>query len=615
MKRSSSLQQLIVAWAAPYLVVAAPTLTLCPRPALAQGESRAEPTTSEPLKIHVALSSPALDAERVRREVAGELRREVVLASGDEATLTITESAANAASPSRAQRVGATLQFRYVTREGRVLTRAMDLPRDPKKALQMIALLSGNLARDQTSDLIGALHDQRTAALSPSAAVEAEPARTDATPAPPEPAANDSQAPPPSAHEQGGNKQHEGARRDEGSTAKSGAAAHEESKPAQSKPTAPRSYAPLNLSLWHPLSLNPNSHEQGYRFELGLAYSRIGALGGAAFSAGVLRVDGPVAGAAFSSLWLSSAGPLRGLIASGIFVQNHGDSEGAQFSGVVAHHAEGEFTGAQFAGAVSLAGDLVGIQASGAYSQSQRLRGAQFAGAATHTKEASHGIVGAGAVTWTHSLKGAAFAGALSVSEDVDGLVAAGAATVARDVQGLAVAGGVNVQRDVSGVALATVNVQRRVRGLQIGVVNVAERVDGAAIGLINLAGNGRVSALGWVDQDAAYGGVRFISGMSYTELAFGHEFDSKRYVTDAGLGVHVPLGQRITLSVGGAFSETRTRWDEDQDHAEAIGRGSVGLRLTPMVELFAGAGLRYGVLGDTKEEFRPEGRLGVAIF
>jgi hypothetical protein len=541
---------------------------LAPR-SLAQAP--AEAAAAAPLEVRLALGARRLDSERVRRAIERELARPVALSAVDSAPLVLSVGPDG--------RLGA----RYTRPVEPVLVRQVDLPADDERAVEVIALLAGNLTRDEASELIESLN------------AEAAPAPPPVVAAPP-PA-----APPPPAR-----------RRYEASPS-------------------------LNLSLFHPLTLVSHSEEHEFALELGLAYGRVGAISGFGAEFGVLHVDGPLSGVGMSTFWTKVGGPARGVTASLVFNQSRGGIAGAQLGGLVALES-GSVQGAQLAIAVAIAQDVVGVQGSGALSLSKSLQGLQGSSGVSIVRGRAEGVVGAGAVSLAggdvdgligaagaaiaRDVRGAILAGGFTVARDVQGVQGSAAVNVAHDVEGVLLTGGVNVAHDVNGVSAAPINVATgRVDGLQLGVVNVASEVHGAAIGIISIAGNGHVQPSVWTSSELPlHTSVKFVAGYAYSELGLGFDrqnLGGDRWVmaSEGGLGAHLPLTSWLALEPGVHFSELfRTGFDgslEDNLHYRLRGT----LRLSSLVEVFAGAGARHGIGGRTKGDVAPEVLAGVSLF
>jgi hypothetical protein len=151
--------------------------SLTPAPSSAQeppsAESPApeEPGDNEVLTLVITGDVLSLGPDRLREAIAGELHRVVTLGAiapaGRSALLLRVET-------------GRRVVLTYRAPDGRVTERAIDLPADPDRAVETVALLAGNLARDEAAELRAAL-SKRPEAGEPRVAPQA--------PAPPPPVA------------------------------------------------------------------------------------------------------------------------------------------------------------------------------------------------------------------------------------------------------------------------------------------------------------------------------------------------------------------------------------------------------------------------------------------
>jgi len=449
-------------------------LAQTPAPASAEGSLVAE----------IDVGSSGLDAEQVRAAIARELGVEV--SPGTKGTTNLWVRLGN----------GRRATVRFQPPGGRPLERTVELPADPEPAYETVALLAGNLARDEASELLEQL--RRKAAPEPEAASEGagaaetpKPAPTVTVPVPkPKPASKKTPeaAPKPRAPE----------KNDEPSLAT----------------------APVNLSVFFPLALYRDSHRRRVVGELGLAYSRIGAINGVGMTLGHLRVEHELEGAAFSLFLNRVDGPTRGAQFS-----VGGNLSGAALRGaevaVGFNDRSGEVNGAQLAVGYNDAPAIEGAQAAVGFNQSVEISGAQ-----------------------------------LSLVNSTGG---------GDGVQG----GLVNVAGELSGVQLGLVNVGGHVRGAQIGLVNVADEVDGASIGFVNVVGNARTRLVGWVDSSARGNvGIKYQHGFLFTLISGGYRLNrlmepqGKLLEPAFALGGHLEFGSAfVELDVQYTFRQAN---DED---------------------------------------------------
>ncbi|MCC6897402.1 MAG: hypothetical protein IT377_00430 [Polyangiaceae bacterium] len=349
------------------------------------------------LIVSVDAGSSGVSADAVRSAIGKELGVATVAQGDGESRLSV-----------RIQGDRATVVF---TRGTEKIERVVDLPKEPAARVEVIALLAGNLARDEAGALL--------AALAPKPA-EPEPAPPAPPPAEAPPASKP--APPPTVRA--------------------------EAKPVAPAPAASESRSrrgPLfaNLSLYSPIAITPDAEQRSFDIELGLAYSKIGGLTGFGLTVGHLRVGGPAAGVAVSGLWTRVDGDQKGAFVSGIFSQGGGSLRGAEGSGILTLRD----------------GDLEGFQGSGVFGSARDVHGAQLAGIAAWSEGAVEGFQGAGALARARGSVQGAQISAVNIGGDLRG----------------AQVGLVNIGESVRGTQIGVVNVADRVDGLPLGLVNVVK--------------------------------------------------------------------------------------------------------------------------------------------
>jgi hypothetical protein len=388
--------------------------------------------------------------------------------------------------PNASERLEITLTGRranvtYYRAQRDPVTRSVDLPRDDQRALATIAFLAGNLARDEAAELLKQL------APPPAAGEPDEGPRPE--PPPPAPAAPvPAPAPPKPAP-----------------TEKPGT---EMTAPALIEP---KPFA-ANASLFHPVTILDRTEQRRLNFELGFAYSRVGAIRGAALTLGYLRVDGPVEGFSYALVW-NRSGPVTGLQLANFVNQGFGTLKGLSYADLVNVRD----------------GDVFGAHASAIYARAAETRGVELAGIFAHAS----------------GIEGAQVGGLVSYSGDVRGAQAAGLLSIAKDVRGVQAAG--------------LVNVAKVVRGLQLGVINVADEIHGGAIGLISIAKNGRLQPTAWVPGPNAglVLGIKSVTDWTYSQIGIGYDPFQRRFRNDLGAGLHFELGSAFYLESGIGYDET----------------------------------------------------------
>ena len=527
------------------LAIGRPCHAADPAPAPATGTAPAASAVADSLPVTIKLASTAIQAEEVRRAIESELRVAVRVVD---------------VAPSEGLEVAvrwrrATVSFR--SKQNETTTRSLDLPANSGQAIEVIALLAGNLARDEASELLSRL------APPPSETPGAAPTPAPAPAQPPAPAPAPAPKEPPKTTD--------------------------EKKPAPKKKPASKpppdglirgSTAVANLSFYHPVTLLDHTEKRVVNLEAGAAYSRIGALEGAGFTIGYLRVEQHVRGAAGTFGYTRVDGDVRGLQLGGLFTEGHGAVHGLD----IANFATLRW------------GNVDGMQMSGLFGMADDVKGLQLSGLVT-------------------------------LADDVEGAQAA-LVTVARDVNGVQ-AEFVGVARDVKGAQLGLVNVAKSV-DLQLGLVNVAERVDGAAIGLVSIAGNGYVEptvyAIGG-SRVSYNAGVKFVAGLAYTVLAAGATgTDSDaRFRSEVGGGLHVeppffrdgPVIDRTAVEFGAHVAHTylpqseRPTVEEDTLHY----RVGVGVRFVRAVWLLGGYDVSHSLSSPASDNIGHGAWGGVAFF
>ncbi|EYF00729.1 LA_2272 family surface repeat-containing protein [Chondromyces apiculatus] len=141
-----------------------------PPSAAADADAAANATSGAPLMdarlvLVLAHLPPGTDAEQVRSAIARELGMTVTLApswTGPSALVLRRDTASTAPTAHRAA-------LTFHAEDGRLVERAVDLPANPAQAVEVIALLAGNLVRNEAAELSEAF-GQRLPAAPPLAA-------------------------------------------------------------------------------------------------------------------------------------------------------------------------------------------------------------------------------------------------------------------------------------------------------------------------------------------------------------------------------------------------------------------------------------------------------------
>ncbi len=533
------------------------------------GTAAAPEATSGPpsLRVVVQAVEAGLDPYAVQRAVEGELG---VVVRGDVhpdvvGTLNVVATGPDA------------LTMEYVGNDGRRNSRTVKLPVSAAKRIETVALVAGNLARDETGQLIEELRPP------PATAAESEPA-TDPTPAPPVAPAPTSPTPAPEQP------------RDE-KPAPLAADANSEQAPELER-------ALVNLSLFTPVALHANSPELEIAAELGLVYSDVGRIEGGALTGFVSRVRHGYRGVRVAGLVNLGTGAAEGVSVAGLAALHRGDLTGVSLAGA-ANYSEGKLSGGEVGGAFSYReGPVTGVQLSGAFNAAHEVTGAEVAGAANLAR----------------GVTGVQLAGAANMTRSASGLMLAGAANVALDsVAGVQFAP-INVAESISGLQLGIVNVARRAHGLQLGVVNVADEVDGASVGLIPIAGNGYQRFVAWSTPGLASANAagKFGIGPLYTLLGVG--FDQvdgeERYLPAFGVGVQWEF-EPIQLSIDGLYQSSHPAPEKQEQEYFVAVRPLIAVRVQPWLRLFGGPVFLSGPQDGSEwnQDLKLRAAFGVEVF
>jgi hypothetical protein len=449
----------------------------------------------------------------------------------------------------------------YYRSEGEPVTRSVDLPRDRERALETIAFLAGNLARDEASELLAELQPETEQP-------DEEAPPTPAAPPPPDPPITDENA-----------------------------RATPTRKPG--KLIEPNPFA-WNLSLWHPTTLLANTEQRRMSLEIGVAHSRLGALRGAALTLGYLRIDQPSEGYAAAILW-NRTGPFKGIQTATFVNEGHGPFTGISYADIL-NFRDGDITGAQGSLLYVQAKAITGFQAGGLVAWSDSLRGVQLSGLGAYAGGSVSGVQVSGTTAIARQdLDGVQLAALLGYTRDLRGVTVDGLVSVSRDVRGAQLAGLVSFARDVNGVQLAVVNVARRVKGVQVGVVNVADENEGGAIGLVNVSRNGKIQPSVWYSGPDSWlnAGVKLVSGYTYTLLGGGYDAGEDRVRYQGTAGLHLPV-QRAYLEAGVGLARSHhvnERYPVARQEARFESR--VGWEVVRYVTPFVGGGADYRLSGE----------------
>ncbi|HTA89265.1 MAG TPA: hypothetical protein VK745_06810 [Polyangiaceae bacterium] len=348
------------------------------------------PITALPLTL--SLGDSKLDPEVVRRAIELELKRPVAV----QKVQTAAEGLPEAPRPSLLVVVHAdhTASVAYRAENGVTRTRSIGLPQDSARSAEVIALLSGNLARDEAAELLASLAARSNSANAP-------PQDTPSAEAPSNPPGATATNEPP----------------------KAAAPAPTPAKSVATKKTAPTfdgdllttPYPAFDLTLLPPLSLIRNSERHVINAELGLVYSHVGELYGVGFNVLVLHTERTVRGLSFASLYNQTDRGTDGVSASGV-LNRAGSVQGFAFGGV--GNFQADLKGGALAGVVSRTRDGRGVEVAGILSIARDFSGLQLAGVTNVARELSGAQLGV--VNVAGDVHGVQI-GVVNVAKHVDG--------------------------------------------------------------------------------------------------------------------------------------------------------------------------------------------------
>lgn len=384
---------------------------------------------------------------------------------------------------------GITVTERFVPAGGEPRTRTIDVAGDATLWPDAVALLAGNLVRDEAASLLATL---------PAAPPNPPPAAP-SPPSPAAPGAAPARAPslaPSSSPAASG----EFLAAPEGAEPSAFAGAGPGGVPATSVAAAvarPKPHSPVAFGLV-PLLSTDFTKVGGVRHDVSIDLVAGVSGGSAVFTAsGAVDIE---------------AGPVSGLQLAGAAAVAE-ELRGGQFAGAVSYATE--VRGTQVAGALSAAATVRGLQLAGAAAIATRSSGSQVAGATALTGDDAGAQI-AGALTMSGRDAGTQVAGAMNLARRRAGVQVAGAVSVAggstaTQISGAVnvsggtthtqIAGALNVARDVKGVQIGTINIARKVDGLQVGVINIGGGDDGVSLGLLNIVPGGRTDLEASVDS------------------------------------------------------------------------------------------------------------------
>ncbi|MFY0562871.1 caspase family protein [Archangium lansingense] len=360
---------------------------------------------------------------------------------------------------------------------------------------------------------------------------------------------------------------------------------------------APRMRVPVSLSFIPPLSTNA-FRAPGQRVENQFAFGLVN--GGTAVRGGALSLvanwyDEEAHGVLLSTGINVVRGNASGLMASPGANIASGHVEALQMAAGVNVAGGDVRVGQMSAGANVAGGSVWGVQfaaggnvAGGSFSGIQAAAGLNVArGDLTGFQGAAGGNVTGG------SVRGVQWAAGFNHAGNVTGVQAAL----------------LNVGGDVSGAQLGLVNVARVVTGVQLGLVNVSEEVKGVPIGLLSFEKKGQFHVeLYGSDIQLTNLAVKFGGKYVYTTLLGGIGPDDRleRFSLGLGLGVHLPLGERMWLDGDVAGSSVLRVRDPFGGSSNVLGQARLmfGVQLFERFALFGGPTYNVYFAGSDRDRY-----------
>lgn len=452
-------------------------------PSLAHGE----PSAALPLDVDPSLTR--IDEEALRTQIHEQLDLSS-LSNADERLGTLL-----------VRNEGEQVAVVFVTKDGRVISRKVDLPDDPELASRTLAFAASNLVRDEASEIL--------ASLAPLPAPEPEPVSEPEPPPPPASTPSGSPIAPfnPCAR----------------ATIPVGVDFAPFVGTSSAAPDAVRGFS-LNFAGGYAKGLNG--------FELGIGANIESDFAcGVQIAAGANIVSGPVHGLQLASL--NIAGPVRGA-QIGVVGISSGDVAGSQIG--VLTIAGGSVRGAQI-GVVGVTGDSVRGTQIGVLG----ITGGDVKGSQLGVAHIAGGSVDGSQIGVANIVGGDAKRFQMGVLNLTGGNVDGFEIGVANIVGG-----------NVDGVQLGVANITGGDVGTQIGVFNYADDSD-VSIGILNVIRRGRTSIEAWGTADgmASIGirhGGRHVHNIIGAGIPFGNENSSWGFTL--GFGTRLPLADKLHLDI-----------------------------------------------------------------
>jgi hypothetical protein len=604
-------------------LLAGPGLAEPAAPSDAASQTGAESQTGA-VAVSVTLQNTELKESEIRQALANEFRAPVVKGDGKQGLLLSVD--------------GQKLQARYLDAAGQVIERAIDLPREKRHQLDTIALLSGNLARDEAGELLAELRAAQAAeATLPEPRELPEPAEL---PEPPPLAEGDKPVEPPADSSADSKKAPSDKKPAEKKPQEAGPRPARAKNPEAQDPSRPLlPVTEFSAALWGDITYPDNIDQKKSHIHLGLVHSEIGSLQGFGANLLILRNlarDRYYAGEGVQAAiaWSETQGFFRGFQGAVIASLGKGGIEGVQGAAIFSFQ-KNETLGAQLAGVASLSmSDIEGGQGAGTFAGLWGdLKGVQAAGAVTVTTGDLLGAQLAGGAAIVGGRIEGFQAAPVTFAAEVDGFQLAVANLAYKKMEGFQLAVG-NFAGDVQGTQIGLLNIGGKVEGAQIGVINIAKDVKGVAFAPVNIIPGIRNQIVlyeSWTPATATEAtpagpvthlGFKFMPEPFYTQLTFGIGAEAEACPDgllpgDAGCtgnGVfYAPgfaVGARAKL-VGGLFLESDLQYQFESAfgptnahrHA-ALARAALGYDFSKKFGIYAGGGPRMDVQADAQGKY-----------
>ncbi|WP_438037201.1 hypothetical protein [Sorangium sp. So ce204] len=505
-------------------------VTAPPAPALAEEPSAAG------VDLVVDGAPWTLDPDAVRAAIGREL--------GADVTLARAATAGRSTLVLRGEPDGR-VTLSYSAADGRRIERTIDVPEDPDRAAEAIALLAGNLVRDEAAELAAALGKR-----SPEAPAAAQPA-------PAAPPAAGRQAPPPRA-----------------------ARPAKAARPAPAPPEPPPCASPGATTVLFGADVLPlvgSSTSTGTnvvrRYSLNLVAGYTAGTTGIELSAGASISSSFLCGAQLSTVANLVFGPARGVqVTSGVNVV--GSLRGAQIGAINA--AAGQVAGAQVGVLNAAAGQIDGAQVGMANLAVGASMDLQLGVANVAVSKATDVQIG---------LANVAVGEATDVQLSLVNVAAGGSADLQAGLTNVAAGESADVQIGLLNIATG------KVGSAQIGLVNYADDSP-FSLGLFNFIRKGRLHVDVWgLESGIVVAGVKHGSEHFHNIYGIGLRTIGNRplLVSALGLGGRFSIHQRayVDLDVLGYTLHEPSTLEAAATIAQA--RALLGFRLFPELAIFGG--------------------------